>query len=228
MEGSRLQAALVHTFEQWGLPRCIKADNGAPLGDPQRMSVPVLALWLIGVGIEMVWSRPRTPRDNATVERMQATTSRWVEVEKCSSCQELQQKLDEAAVLQREKYPVKRLKAQSRKQVYPELWTNNRGYSPASFELPRVYQYLSKLVFVRKVNNDGTFNFFNQNVYVGWAHRGKTLSLHFDLPHQHFNISDDKGHIIATLQADNFSAEHIVNLTVSTYQYVKCQTSCRK
>ena len=98
--------------------RCIKADNGVPLGDPQRMSVPVL----------------------------------------------------------------------------------------------------SKLVFVRKVNNTGTFNFFNQKVYAALSHKGKTLSLHFDLPHQHFNISDDKGHIIASLQADNFSAEHILKLTVSTYR----------
>ena len=151
---------------QGGLPKCIKADNGAPLGDPQRRSVPVLALWLTGLGIDMVWSRPRSPGDTAKVERMQATTGRWVELEKCTTAQLLQQKLDAAAVIQRESYPVKRLGAQSRKQAYPQLWANSRIYSPASFELQRVYQSLSGIDFVRRANNSGPFNFFNQNGYA--------------------------------------------------------------
>ena len=186
------------------------------------MSVPVLALWLIGLGIDMLWSRPRTPRDNAKVERMQATTGRWVEIEKCTTAQRLQEKLDEAALIQRESYPVKRLGTQSRKAAYPQLWTNSRLYSPASFDPQRVYHYLSGIDFVRKVNQSGTFNFFNQNVYAGLVHKGSTLSVRFDLEQQRFNLRDESGRIIATLQADNFSSQHIVSLTVNSYRYVKC------
>ena len=94
------------------MPRAIKVDNGRPLGDMQRTSVPELALWLIGLGIKMIWNPPRSPRCNAKVERMQATTARWVEVKSCRSCGELQQKLDQAARLQREHYRPRRLGGQ--------------------------------------------------------------------------------------------------------------------
>src|SRR3954468_9301443 len=77
VEVTVLQQTMKQLFEQWGLPSYIRVDNGKPFGDPQRCSVPELALWLIGLGIEVVWNRPRTPKDNAKVERMQATTSRW-------------------------------------------------------------------------------------------------------------------------------------------------------
>ena len=71
-----VQKVLQQSFEQWGLPKSIKVDNGKPFGDPQRSSVPVLALWLIGLGVEVIWNPPRSPRANAKVERMQGTTSR--------------------------------------------------------------------------------------------------------------------------------------------------------
>jgi len=126
------------SFEQWGLPQRIRVDNGKPFGDPQRCSVPELALWLTGLGVEVVWNRPRTPKDNAKVERMQATTSRWTEAEQYYSDSELQSKLDRAAEVQREHYQVKRLGAKSRKELYPELWSNSRTYSHAAFDVSRV------------------------------------------------------------------------------------------
>ena len=64
-----MQQTMKQIFEQWGLPSYIRVDNGKPFGDPQRCSIPELGLWLIGLGIEVVWNRPRTPKDNATVER---------------------------------------------------------------------------------------------------------------------------------------------------------------
>src|SRR3954463_13270955 len=150
-------------FKQWGLPRYIRVDNGKPFGDPQRCSIPELGLWLIGLGIKVVWNRPRSPKDNATVERMQSTTSRWAEVEQCSDCTELQTKLDKAATIQREQYQVRRLGAKSRKEVYPELWHNSRAYSgKEAFDISSVYTYLSQVSFARKTNKKGAFTFYAQ------------------------------------------------------------------
>lgn len=67
-------------------------DNGHPFGDPKLESVPVLALWLIAYGVPVIWNRPRKPTDNAKVERMQGTSGRWVEPEKCNSLIELQKR----------------------------------------------------------------------------------------------------------------------------------------
>src|SRR3954464_1033684 len=165
-----VQQMMQQSFEQWGLPAHIRVDNGKPFGDPQRCSIPELALWLTGLGIEVIWNRPRTPKDNAKVERMQATTSRWTEVEQCYSCSELQTKLDRAATIQREQYQLRRLGQKSRKELYPDIWTTSGALNPqAAFDVNRVYTYLSQLRVVRKVNKGGVFNFYAQRVYVGHA-----------------------------------------------------------
>jgi hypothetical protein len=222
---STVQQMMEQSFEQWGLPTHIRVDNGKPFGDPQRCSIPELALWLTGLGIEVIWNRPRTPKDNAKVERMQATTSRWTEVEQCYSCSELQTKLDRAATIQREQYQVRRLGAKSRKELYPELWTNSRAYNPqTAFDINRVTTYLSQLSFVRKVNKGGVFNFYAQRVYVGYAHINKTLCIRYDMDSHRFGLMDQTNTIIGYIQADNFSQEHLLGLGVCQDRYIVYQT----
>src|SRR4051794_26093841 len=174
-------------FEQWGLPKYIRVDNGKPFGDPQRCSIPELGLWLIGLGIAVVWNRPRSPKDNATVERMQSTTSRWAEVEQCDNCTALQQRLNKAAIIQREQYQVRRLGCKSRKELYPELWNNSRIYnSKEAFDISRVCTYLSQVRFTRKTNKTGAFTFYAQRVYVGRSHVYQTLCLQYDVDSKRF------------------------------------------
>jgi hypothetical protein len=217
-----VQKALCQSFEQWGLPQAIKVDNGKPLGDPRHSCIPVLALWLIGLGIDVIWNPPRPPRANAKVERMQGTTSRWVEIEKCFSYEHLQRNLDKAAWLQREKYELRRLAGQSRKELYPQLWTNSRRYDREGFDSSRVYGYLSAVVFARKVNKKGSFNFYGQSVYLGHGYRNHTISLSYDASQHCFTINDANNTIIACLKADNFSRENIINLSVCQNRYIKC------
>jgi hypothetical protein len=220
-----MQQTMEQIFEQWGLPRYIRVDNGKPFGDPQRCSVPELGLWLIGLGIEVVWNRPRSPKDNATVERMQATTSRWAEVEQCADCTELQTKLDKAATIQRERYQVRRLGAKNRKDVYSELWSNNRAYSgKQTFDISRVYTYLSQVSFKRKTNKIGAFNFYAQRVYAGSMHINQALCLRYDIDRNCFCLTDQNNVTIGYIQADNFSAENILNLNVCQNRYITYQT----
>lgn len=219
-----MQHSMCQCFEQWGLPKSIKVDNGKPFGDPQGCSVPVLALWLIGLGIEMIWNRPRNPTDNAKVERMQGTTSKWAEIDKCTSYTQLQTNLDKAAQIQREKYQVKRLNFQVRKQRYAQLWNNSRKYDCSlAFDITRVGNYLSKVMFVRKVNKKGVFNFYAQSVYLGYSHRSKTILLHYDVVKNIFVIEEQDNKAIAHLGAENFDKEHVVSLTICQHKYVKCR-----
>jgi len=222
---SVIQQTMEQVFEQWGLPLYIRVDNGRPFGDPQRCSIPELALWLIGLGIEVVWNRPRSPKDNATVERMQSTTSRWAEVEQCADCKVLQTKLDKAATLQRERYQVRRLGAKSRKEVYPELWSNSRAYSgKGAFDISRVYTYLSQVRFTRNTNKTGAFTFYAQRVYVGCNHIHQTLCLQYDAQSNRFCLTDQTNATIGYIQADNFSAANIWSLNVCQNRYLTCQT----
>jgi hypothetical protein len=219
----RLQARLKAGFRNWGLPKAIRVDNGKPLGDPQRASVPELALWLLGLGVEVIWNAPRSPRANAKVERMQATTAAWAEVQSCADCGQLQKRLHAAARLQREKYGVRRLGGKSRRQVYAALWNNPRTYHRDHFALRRVYQYLSEVCFKRKVNKKGCFTFYAQNVYVGPAHREKTVSITFDICKKHFVVSDEHRGAFACFAADNFNASAIQTLNVCRHRTLKCR-----
>jgi hypothetical protein len=222
---SAVQQMMQQSFEQWGLPHHIRVDNGKPFGDPQRCSIPELALWLTGLGIEVIWNRPRTPKDNARVERMQATTSRWTEAEQCYSCSELQAKLDRAATIQREQYQLRRLGQKNRKELYPDLWTNSSAYDPqTAFDVNRVTTYLSQLSFVRKVNKKGVFNFYAQRVYVSCSHNNKTLCIRYDIDSNRFRLMDQTNTTIGYIQADNFSQEHILGLSVCQNRYIVYQT----
>jgi hypothetical protein len=221
----QLQQAVCRCFEQWGLPKSIRVDNGRPFGDPQRSSVPVLALWLTGLGIEVIWNRPRCPRDNATVERMQATSSRWAEVEQCSNCAQLQYRLDQVAKVQREQYQVRRMGQKSRKELYPAVWSNTRVYGDGSsaFDLLRVRDYLSRVTFVRKVSKKGCINFYAQKVHVGCRYHNQYVSLHYDAQTNSFKVEDENKTAIGHFTADNFSQQNIVNLSVCQNRYLNCQ-----
>ncbi|MEZ4991386.1 MAG: hypothetical protein R2824_13270 [Saprospiraceae bacterium] len=94
---NQITSLLLEIFKQWGLPKAIRTDNGAPFGVPSRDVVPVMSLWLIAWGIQPILNRPRRPEQNAHVESNQGTSQRWAEVKQCQNLQQMQLRLDEAA-----------------------------------------------------------------------------------------------------------------------------------
>ncbi|MEO1515517.1 MAG: hypothetical protein AAFV95_10900 [Bacteroidota bacterium] len=108
------------------MPLSIRVDNGMPLGDPQRKSIPELSLWLLGKNIEVIFNRPRQPTDNARVERMQQTTKNWASIEQAQNFEDLDRRLKQTIIIQREKFKVSRLQNRTKLEVYPELSRNNR------------------------------------------------------------------------------------------------------
>ena len=64
-----------------------------------------MGLWLIGLGVEVIWNPPARPQKNGVVERAQGTTYRWAEPGRCGSVAELQEHLDQVVRFQREVYP---------------------------------------------------------------------------------------------------------------------------
>ena len=67
---STVQARLVDIFRCYGLPIRINTDNGAPWGAPRQPGqLSRLAIWLIRLGIQISFSRPRHPQANGKDER---------------------------------------------------------------------------------------------------------------------------------------------------------------
>src|SRR5262245_4261113 len=99
-----VQAELRNVFARWGLPATLRVDNGGPWGSAGDWP-PDLALWLLGLGLEIHWNDPHAPEQNGVVERSQGTGKRWAEPEQCATPAELHQRLQEMDGIQREVYP---------------------------------------------------------------------------------------------------------------------------
>lgn len=112
----QIQDHLRAVFSIWGLPERLRTDNGFPWGSTGDFP-PEMALWLIGLGIEMIWIPPACPQQNGVVERAQGTGQNWAEPGACRSAGELQKRCDTMDRRQRERYPYR--SGHSRMEVYP-------------------------------------------------------------------------------------------------------------
>jgi hypothetical protein len=168
---------LIGVFQRWGQCGAMRVDNGDPLGSPQPNTTSVLALWLIGQDVDMIFNKPRCPTANAKVERMQEVSSRWAEIHKASHLLDLQTRLDHAACFQREQFGVSRLGFKTRLAVFPQLETTRRVYRAEGFDPQRVYTFLATKVYVRSVSEQGQIDHFGERTSLGRVHRGQSVSL---------------------------------------------------
>ena len=214
-----VRAACVKMFEKWGKAGSFRVDNGEPLGNPKMNSTSALALWLIAMDVDMIWNKPRSPQQNAKVERLQGTSSRWVELPKCANIATLQERLDAEAIIQREKLVVRRLNNQTRLAAYPALATSKRVFDIQTLDAQRVYDFLSKKIYVRKVSADGTIVLYNQRYNIQKKHRHKTVEIKFNQTDLTWEIFDNQT-LLAAKKATYLSLENIQNLTVYTDRIV--------
>lgn len=208
-----VQAAISKVFARWGKAGAFRVDNGAPLGNPKMSSTSTLALWLIANDVDLIWNKPRSPQKNPKVERMQGTSSRWVNIASCSNLTELQKRLDEEALVQREKYPVKRLQNKTRLETFPQLSTILRPFKTQDFDPQRVYQFLAKKTYIRTTDKHGCLMIYSVVYNLSAKNKKQTISIKFLPLSQEWSFYlDDK--IIATKKAENLAPQRIEYLTV--------------
>jgi|688.fasta_scaffold348307_2 hypothetical protein len=199
---------------RWGFIGTFRADNGAPFGDPTRLSLSVLNLCLRGYGICVKVNPPRRPQKNAKVERNQGTTSRWADVGSCRDYLDFQHKLNQAVWDQREMYPSRVCNGQTRAQYYPQLFANPNRFNPNAFYIHFAYEHLAKGIWQRKVSKDGTTRLFSENYQVGRKHSLKNVTATFDPLEQSWVFKDRNGTLLKTCKASNLSQDHIRNLSL--------------
>ena len=205
---------LIAVFSQKGMPDKFRVDNGAPLGEPKHKIISSLALWLIGLGIEVIWNPPRSPRDNAKVERGQRTSKNWADIYQQSSYDELQCRLNEVCDFQRCQFRVRRLDYQTRAQAYPGLDQVANPYSDNSFDPNRIYSFLEKCSFARVVSKAGQIQIYGQQYYICTKRKYQTVHLHFQSTTKEWKVSDPQGLWLKQLPTTNFSPEKLWNLSV--------------
>lgn len=190
---AEVRDALERVLIRWGCPGHIKVDNGRPLGDPGSDLPPVLALWLIGLGVGLIWNRPGQPTDNAKVERMQAVTAAWSEPRQCADAEVLGAHLDHAAYLQRSRYRVRRLRHRTREAAFPDLLSGGRRYEAAGFDVGRVLAFLGGGTWVRRVSKRGQVHFYGQRWFLGACHRRRRVWIRLDLATRQWVALDEAG-----------------------------------
>ena len=67
-------------FKKYGLPKVIRSDNGEPFASSaSKLGLTKLSAWLISLGITPDRTKPGTPGQNGSLERMHADMARELE-----------------------------------------------------------------------------------------------------------------------------------------------------
>ena len=190
-----VQQAMRQWFERWGRPQQIQFDHGQPWACGNCDLPSLFELWLVGLGITVVWSRPRYPQDNGKVERSHRTLQAWSAPSYCRTLQQLQQSLDRAIYLQRQLYP--QPDGLTRWQKFPTLAQPYRPYrmaqEPQLWSLQRVYHYLEHRQWRRKVDSSGRISLYNRNYPVSRAYAKQQVWVHFEANSAEWVMLDASG-----------------------------------
>lgn len=216
IEGVEVRQQLRKWFEQWGLPKAIRVDNGVPWAT--QSDIPsALALWLVGLGVKVLLNRPRVSTDNGIVERGHGVLAHWVEADKAPHRQGLQERLDWAIDMQRERYPA--CQGHSRRQAYPDLYRNPRLYADsqedALWDIQRVYEVISQRIWKRRVDQVGRLSLFSTPYSVGKAYAGQDVTIHFDPLTQEWVMENEQGLILKRHLSQEITPERILNLNLA-------------
>lgn len=211
-----VRAQLRRAFARWGLPANMRVDNGSPWGSKGDFPTE-LGLWMIGLGIGMIWNTASRPQENGVVERSQGTGDRWCEPSTCESPAELQGRLEKMDRLHREVYPYR--ERLSRMAYYPGLAHSGRPYSEGSeadlWDWKRVTAHLSGYVGVRRVNKNGDVSIYNRAYHVGVRSQGQDVYVTFDPETNEWVFSDASGRELRHKPAREITPERVMALDVT-------------
>ena len=216
VEPAATRDELRQAFGHWGLPGRFRVDNGGPWGSSGDLPTD-LALWLVGLGVELLFNPPHRPDKNGVVERSQGTGKRWAEPWACATPEELQRHLDEMDAILREEYPS--AAGRSRWEAFPGLKHSGRRYSGAwerrAWDLQKVLAHLAENLVVRRVDSSGMVSLYNRTRYVGTLHRAKDVYVLLDPVRCEWVFVDGKGRQLRSQPAEEISRERILSLTVT-------------
>lgn len=170
---SSVQAGMQATFERYGLPDRITADNGPPWGSTGLKGLTKLKVWLIRLGIRVSHSRPYHPQTQGKDERFHRTLKlELLDRRGFGSITQCQSAFDEW----RYKYNFQR--PHHALGMKPPI----TRYQRSGRELPKVLQpieYLSSDT-VRKVDAKGYISYAKQRHYIGEGMLGQPVAIRPD------------------------------------------------
>jgi len=186
-----VQTTVRRCFDFWNtLPDEIQTDGEPTLVNSDENGFPSdFTLWLAGLDVQHLVTRPQTPTDNAEVERCHRTVNDYAIVgNEKHSVVELQSILDEAVLEMAIDLPSRADGCAGRTpaEAHPELMEPRRPFQAAHelaiFDLTRVDSFLSTFIWTRKVNKVGQVSIGGQHKYytVGQDYAYQQVVVRFD------------------------------------------------
>jgi len=185
------------------MPEKLRVDNGAPWGSWSDLPT-VLALWIIGLGVEIHWNHPRCPEENAVIERSQGLAQSWAEPGQCQTVRQFQNRVNREDRVQREKFPS--INGLPRMTAYPELKHSGRRYSirweQRHWNWDLVLTHLAGYAVPRQVDSSGKIGLYSGKLYVGTMHKSHNVYVQFDPERIEWIVSDMQGQQLRSVPAD--------------------------
>lgn len=166
-----VKTALIASFERYGMPRCLLADNGAPWGSYRYKSHwTELGVWLIRLGINLIHGRPLHPQTQGKEERFHRTLKAEVLGTRCfRDLAHVQQAFDDFRPIYNQQRPHEALELNVPASRYRQ---STRSYPTT---LPAVEYAPGDTV--RKVDISGQISLRGQTWIVGAAFAGEQVAI---------------------------------------------------
>jgi transposase InsO family protein len=168
-DSRRVQAIFEAAFRQYGMPRAIRTDNGAPFASRALAGLSRLAVWWMKLGIVPERIAAGHPEQNGRHERMHRTLAEETASPPAANARAQQRAFDRFRQVFNEERPHQAL----------DMCTPSSRYEPS----PRAYparvaepEYGSALK-VRRVQSHGEFYWKHQEVFLSEVLRGEPVGL---------------------------------------------------
>jgi len=193
------QLALRRSFLRAGLPKRLAVDHDSVYYDRSPSPFPMrLHLWLLALGIELVFGRFGRATDQARVERMHQTmTQQSVYGVLFSDPWALQGQLDQDLDFVNYHLPSRTLDNQPPLGAHPDAARPRRWYRPEAEEhlldMERVYRYLAQGRWFRLVSGNGWISLGDHRYKVGRPWANQQVEITFDSTDHQFVVHAEDG-----------------------------------
>ncbi len=210
------QLALRRSFMRCGLPERLAVDHDSVYYDRSPSPFPTrLHLWLIALGVDLVFGRFRQATDQATVERTHQTmTQQGLCGEQFTHSGRLQPHLDATVDFVNTHLPCRTLGHQPPVVACPEALRVQRLYRPEYeaewLQMQRVYAYLAQGHWFRRVSANGWICLGEQRYKVGKVWAKHQVEITFDPASQQLIVKAESGIEIQRLAPKGLTPEDLM------------------
>lgn len=165
-----VQIAFARHFEEYGLPRVIRTDNGIPFASPSAIGqLSRLSVWWLKLGIRPERIRPAHPQENGKHERMHKTLKAEATRPPSATLIHQQARLDHFRREYNTERPHESLSQQTPSSCYVH---SNRSYK----ELPEPFAYPAHFE-ARYVASNGMIHFRSKRFFLSESLAGDEVGL---------------------------------------------------